>query len=221
MATDRGLPFVLLLTAASAWALFLSLFVFPSLSADISEHVYWYLGRSAGFVAYWLLFASVALGLAVSSRVFDGVLGRPWVFEVHKFLSMFVLLVTAFHVLIFLPDPWANFTPAELLVPFKSHYRNTAVGLGQLVLYGSLIVSASFYAKGLIGQRGWRLLHYTAFALFLGAMAHGVWAGTDSGKPVVQVSYLASAVAVLFLTLFRILATRAAGGRPRPAQAAG
>jgi predicted ferric reductase len=217
--TDRGLPFAVLLTFAAAWALFLSLFIFPTLSADISEHVYWYMGRSSGFVAYWLLFASVALGLAVSSRVFDGMLGRPWVFELHKFLSIFVLLVMAFHALIMLPDPWTNFTLTELLVPFKSHYRNTAVGLGQLVLYGSAIVTVSFYLKGVLGQKGWRWLHYTSFALFLGALGHGIWAGTDSGATVVQFSYLGSAVAVLFLTFFRILATRAAGGKPRPAPA--
>ena len=88
---------------------------------DISQHMYWYMGRSSGFVAYWLLFASVALGLAVSSRVFDGVLGRPWVFEVHKFLSVFVLFVMLFHGLIMLPDPYSKFKIAELLVPFHSH----------------------------------------------------------------------------------------------------
>ena len=82
---------------------------------DVSQHMYWYMGRSSGFVAYWLLFASVALGLAVSSRIFDGVLGRPWVFEVHKFLSLFVLVMMTFHGLIMLPDPYAKFTLRELL----------------------------------------------------------------------------------------------------------
>jgi predicted ferric reductase len=198
----------------------LSLLVYPALSrefstAEISEHLYWYLGRSSGFVAYWLLFASVALGLGVSSRVADGLLARPWVFELHKFLSIFVLLGMVFHALIMLPDPWAGFTLEELLIPFKSHYRGTEVGIGQLVMYGSIIVSLSFYIKGWIGHKGWRLLHYTTFALFLGAMAHGIWAGTDSGARLAQLSYLASAVVILFLTFFRILATRSAGGKPR------
>ena len=64
-----------------------ALLAFPSYN-DLSAHMWWYLGRSSGFVAFWLLFASVALGLAVSSRVFDGLLGRPWVYELHKFVSM-------------------------------------------------------------------------------------------------------------------------------------
>lgn len=212
---DR-LALLVLLAWGVGLAVAFSILPFPPQLAGLSDHIYWYLGRSAGFVAYWLLFASVALGLAISSRIFDGLVGRPWVFELHKFLSVFILIVMVFHALIMLPDPYANFRLRELLLPFQSHYRGTAVALGILVLYGSAIISASFYLKGLIGQKGWRLLHYLSFLLFVGALAHGVWAGTDSGRAVVQVSYLASGTAVLFLTLFRVLATRAARGKPRP-----
>ncbi len=178
-----------------------------------SVHFYWYLGRSAGFVAFWLLFASVAMGLAISSRVFDGMLGRPWVFEVHKFLSIFVLIVMVFHALIMLPDPYAKFTLAQMLVPFRSQYRTLPVAVGVFTLYGSLIITATFYLKGAIGQRGWRLVHYLTFLLFVGALAHGIYAGTDSPALAAQVSYLASGIAVLFLTFFRILAARSA--RPK------
>ena len=187
--------------------------VYVASTADVSTHMYWYLGRSSGLVAYWLLFASVALGLAVSSRVFDGMLGRGWVFEIHKFLSLFVLVVMCLHALIMLPDPYAKFTLRELLVPMQSHYRNGAMAVGIVTFYGSVFVSATFYMKGIIGQRGWRAIHYTTFALFVGAMAHGLLAGTDAALEPVRMSYLASGVAVLFLTFFRILAARSA---PKP-----
>src|SRR3972149_10977530 len=95
-----------------------------------SVHIYWYLGRAGGFVAFGLLFASVALGLAVSSRVFDGLLARPWVFEMHQFLSLFVLLAMLFHALILLPDPYIQFKLEELLLGFTSPYRPGAVGIG-------------------------------------------------------------------------------------------
>ena len=182
---------------------------------DLSAHLWWYLGRSSGFVAFWLLFASVALGLAVSSRVFDGVLGRPWVFEVHKFLSVFVLVVMAFHALIMLPDPYAGFELRELLVPFQSHYRNNAMAVGIITLHGSAFVTATFYMKPLISQKMWRFIHYATFGLYLGALGHGIWSGTDSDRLFVQYSYLASAAAVLFLTFFRILAARSAARAAR------
>jgi predicted ferric reductase len=191
----------------------------PSLP-DLSVHIYWYLGRSAGLIAYWLLFLSVALGIAVSSRVFDGVLNRGWVYDIHKFLSIFVLLAMLFHVLILLPDPWAKFTLVQMFVPFKSHYRPTPVAIGTLTLYGSILITASFYLKGFISQKGWRWLHYATFVLFLGALLHGLLSGTDSERPIVQYSYFASAVAVLFLVFFRVLVTRAAAGKPRAEKAA-
>jgi len=181
-----------------------SLISFP----DISQHMYWYMGRSSGFVAYWLLFASVALGLAVSSRVFDGVLGRPWVFEVHKFLSVFVLFMMLFHGLIMLPDPYSKFRIAELLVPFHSHYKDRPMALGIMTLYASTLITMSFYMKGVINQQWWRAIHYLTFGLFVMAMAHGLWIGTDTKRSPVYWSYLASAGGVLFLTFFRILAVR-------------
>ena len=186
---------------------------------DISQHMYWYMGRSSGFIAYWLLFASVALGLAVSSRVFDGVLGRPWVFEVHKFLSLFVLVMMTFHGLIMLPDPYAKFTLRELLIPFQTQYKNTAMAIGIVTLYSSALISLSFYAKGLLSQQMWRTIHYLTFGLFIAAMAHGLWIGTDTERSPVQFSYLASALMVLFLTFFRILAARSAKAKAVPVAA--
>jgi len=175
-----------------------------------SVHAYWYMGRASGFIAYGLLLASMALGLAVSSRVADGLLARPWVFDIHQFLSLFVLIAMLFHALILLPDPYAQFKLEELLVPFASRYRPLAVGAGAIVLYGSAIVSASFYLKRFIGQQGWRALHYATFALFVGATVHGVFAGTDSREQWAQLAYLSSGLLVLFLTFFRILASRRA-----------
>ena len=49
-----------------------------------SVHTWWYMGRASGFVAFGLLLSSVLLGLGVSSRVFDGLLIRPWVYDMHN-----------------------------------------------------------------------------------------------------------------------------------------
>ena len=179
-----------------------------------SVHRWWYLGRASGFVAYALLVGSMLLGIGISSRVFDGLLVRPWVFEMHQFLSYFLLIATAFHALILLPDPYAQFDPVELLVPFASPYRPLATALGTIALYGLVAVAFSHYAKRWLGQTGWRNLHYVSFPLFAGALIHGVTAGADSSSTPVQVSYLASGLAVVFFTFFRILAVRS---RPRPA----
>ncbi|MEX1253758.1 MAG: hypothetical protein WEE64_05395 [Dehalococcoidia bacterium] len=219
MRVVRLLPWVLAAVLGGLIALGTSL---PAHLPDTgSQHIYWYMGRSSGFAAYWLLLASVVLGLAVSSRVFDGWLVRPWVYEMHQFLSLYVLIAMSFHALIMLPDPYAQFSLAELLVPFASTYRPVAVAIGAIALYGSFIVSASFYLKRYIGQQAWRWLHYSTFGLFVLAMVHGILAGTDSGEQWAQLSYLSSGLTVLFFTFFRILASkraeRAAKREPKPA----
>ena len=180
----------------------------PAMDAFGSAHRWWYMGRAAGFVAYALMLASMLLGIGISSRVFDGVLVRPWVFDMHQFFSIFALVATAFHALILLPDPYAHFSIGELLVPFASPYRPIAVALGVIAFYGSVAVAVSYYAKQWIGQRGWRMLHYASFALFAAALVHGATAGADSGETWVQVLYLVSGLAVVFVTFFRILAAR-------------
>jgi hypothetical protein len=106
----------------------------------------------------------------------------------------------------------------ELLIPFQSHYRNNAMAAGIITLYGCAFVTATFYMKSVINQKLWRIIHYATFALFLSALAHGIWSGTDSKHVAVQYSYLASGAAVLFLTFFRILASRSVA-RPVKARA--
>jgi hypothetical protein len=53
--------------------------------------------------------------------------------------------------------------------------------------------------------------------LFVLALAHGVFAGTDSGEQWAQLTYLATGLTVLFFTFFRILAARRAGAPAKPA----
>ena len=187
----------------------------PVTEAARSVHRWWYMGRASGFVAYALMLASMLLGIGISSRVFDGVLVRPWVFDMHQFTSIFALVAMAFHVLVLLPDPYTHFSLAELLVPFASPYRPIAVALGVISLYGSVAVTLSYYVKRWIGQGRWRTLHYASFALFAAALVHGATAGADAGETWVQLLYLLSGLAVVFFTFFRILAARSQS-RPRP-----
>jgi DMSO/TMAO reductase YedYZ heme-binding membrane subunit len=120
-----------------------------------------------------------------------------------------------FHGLIMLPDPYIKFQLHELLVPFQSHYRNTPVAIGIVTLYGSAFITLSFYMKGMIGQNGWRTLHYLTFVLFIGALAHGLWAGSDTKSQYAQFAYLAAGSAVIFLTFFRIFAARSVAKKAR------
>jgi predicted ferric reductase len=182
----------------------------PGLNLDFGEHTYWYLGRSTGLIAYCLLFIAVILGVSISSRFFDGLLGRAWFFELHKFVSIFLIAAVLVHAFVMLPDPYAGFTVDELLVPFRSHWKPTAMAIGILTLYLLVLITLSFYITRLIGQRAWRSLHYLTFIAYMGAAIHGLLAGTDLRLLEVRYLYLATAMGLVFFLMYRVLAERSA-----------
>ena len=93
------------------------------------------------------------------------------------------------------------------------------MGAGQVAFYLMAAVVASFYVRRRIGQRAWRLLHYLTFLAFVGATAHGLGAGTDSGTAWAWWMYVGASVAVVFLFGYRVTTAVAArrGRRSAPA----
>ncbi len=179
------------------------------------SRVYWYMARSAGIVAYLLLWGSVAAGIAISNKLLNGLVKPAAVFEVHKTLSILALIVGMFHGFILLGDTYMNFSVLDLLIPFHSAYQPFWVGLGILGLYLTAILVASFYIKKRIGQRAWKLLHYTSFGVWIMTSLHGIAAGTDTQSVLMKMLYAVAIVSVGYLLTYRILAER----EPVPARA--
>ena len=210
-----------LLLGASLGALF-ALFVAPQWLAGVAQSLdgpspkaYWYLSRAAGIVAYLLLWLSVALGLLITGKLSRLWPGGPTAADLHQFSSLLGWAFALFHGLVLLGDRYVGYSLVALLVPFAaSDYRPLAVGLGQLAFYLGLLVSGSFYFRRWIGYRAWRLFHFTSFAVYLLATAHGLAAGTDAGQPLMLALYGLSALSVFFLTVFRVLAM---ARQPQPA----
>ena len=172
------------------------------------SRVYWYMARSAGIVAYVLLWGSVAAGIMVGNKLLNGLVKPPVVFEVHKTLSILALIVGMFHGFILLGDTYMNFSVLDLLIPFRSPYQPFWVGLGILGLYLTAILVASFYIKKRIGQRAWRLLHYTSFGVWIMTSLHGIAAGTDTQSVLMKMLYAVAIVAVGYLLTYRIFTAK-------------
>jgi len=101
--------------------------------------------------------------------------------------------------------PELRLHPSAILVPFASPYAAIWVGIGQLTFYGLAVVTVSFYVRRQIGQRAWRLLHYLTFLVFIGAIGHGVMAGSDAGAAWAFWLYLVPGAAAVFLLVYRIV----------------
>jgi len=172
----------------------------------------WYCVRALGILAYLVLTGSILYGLLLSTKILDVIAHRPVSFALHKDLAIVALILGTLHGLLLTFDQSFNFTLVAILVPFQSPYAPVAVGIGQLTLYASAIVTASFYVRRRIGQKAWRLLHYITFLVFIGSSVHGITSGSDAGTPWAFWMYLLAVTATVFLTTYRIVvavATRA------------
>ncbi len=170
-----------------------------------STQVFWYITRSAGLIAYLLFWLSTVWGLAVSSKIFDRLLNRPFTFDSHEFLSLLALGFIAIHVGALLFDSYAPFSLAQLLVPFTSAYRPLSVGVGIIAFYLALLVTVSFYMRRRIGAKTSRMLHYASFLSYAGATVHGIFAGTDTALFGTQLMYEETAFVVVLLTAYWII----------------
>ena len=180
----------------------------------------WYSVRALGFLAYFVLAASVLYGLLLSTKILDTIAHRPVSFALHKDLAIVAMILATLHAALLVFDQSFDFTPRSIIVPFASPYSPVTVGIGQLTFYASFVVTASFYVRRHIGQRAWRVLHYVTFVAFIGATFHGIASGSDSGAGWAFWVYLVPTTASLFLLTYRIvisIAARADRSRARRA----
>jgi predicted ferric reductase len=208
-----GLDTVLLILLAAVVGAFAAVVVLPAWLPGLSDSLlsaqpkaYWYLARTAGVVAYVLLWASVALGVAIKNKMAQVWPGGPRAVDLHQFASLFALTVAVFHALILLGDRYANYSIAQILIPFAIPGRLSPwFGVGQLAFYVMLPVAFSFYARRFIGFKVWRLIHYASFVVYLFVTVHSLWSGTDATTPAMLGLYALTILATYFLTVYRIL----------------
>jgi len=169
-----------------------------------SESLAWYSSRILGFLAYGALAISVIYGLLLSTGVFDRVAHRAVSLTLHQDLSAIAIGLTALHGALLALDTFVPQTVRQLVIPFTGPYRPEWVGIGQVALYLMLVVYGSFYVRRRIGQRAWRLLHYTTLLAFAFATTHGVMSGTDTPAAWAFWIYATASVSVVFLLGYRI-----------------
>ena len=193
---------LLALLAATAARLGLTAYPLPTVPGTSP----WTTARASGLTALLALTLDMVLGLLVSTGAADRLTRRGRAVEIHRWLSSVGLVLIAIHILVLTTDRFVRFDLLDILVPFLSSYRRVAVGVGVLAAYGALLVHASFNLGARIGAKTWRKLHYLSFFVFLSAVAHGLFAGSDSGITGIRALYVASATAVGLMILYRVAA---------------
>src|SRR5512143_3787637 len=72
------------------------------LFAADTVQIWWYVTRSAGIIAYLLLWFSMILGLAVTSKYMDLMLDRMFTYDFHQFISLLSVGFLLVHILVLL-----------------------------------------------------------------------------------------------------------------------
>ncbi len=169
-----------------------------------SPKAYWYVARSAGVVAYALVWLSVVWGLLLSTALGKTIGNVASIVDVHRHVSVLSVVFTLVHSLVLLGDRYIGYTITSIFVPYASTtYRPFEVALGQVALYLLLIVTGSFWVRQWTGQKLWRAIHYLSFVICVLVGLHALWAGTDTD--VLWYAYLTTTLVVVFLSIFRIV----------------
>jgi predicted ferric reductase len=168
---------------------------------------FWYLSRASGFVAYVLLWGSVTWGLLLSTGTGRRWMRPPQLLDAHQFLSAAGVGFSCFHGLVLMGDRYVSFPLRAVIVPFGGSYEPLLVALGQIAVWLSVLLIASFHVRRHIGGRAWRRLHYASFVAFWLAFAHGLLLGSERTTVWANVLYMTTASVVTFLTFYRVFAT--------------
>ena len=168
-----------------------------------SDPTVWLIARASGLTAYLLLTLSVLAGLVLRSRPFGRAVRAASVMDLHRLLALLGLASLAVHGTTLLLDRTVRMPLAGLLLPGSSPYRPVAVALGVVAAELMALVVVSFSLRRLIGQKAWRLLHWSTYGIFALATAHGLFAGSDSAQPWARGLYLGAFAAVAFATAWR------------------
>lgn len=168
---------------------------------------FWYLSRASGFVAYLLLWGSVVWGLLLSTGLGRAWMRPPLLLDAHQFLSTVGVGFASFHGLVLMGDRYIRFPLRAVVVPFAASYEPLLVACGQIAIWLSVLLIASFHVRRRMGGRAWRRLHYASFGAFWLALIHGIMLGTETATLWATSLYVATAGLVIFLSLHRILST--------------
>ncbi|MDX6327454.1 MAG: hypothetical protein QOK15_3808 [Nocardioidaceae bacterium] len=182
----------------------------------------WYLGRGTGMVALLLLTLTLVLGIVTRSGRSGGTLPRFGIAELHRTASLTATGLVLVHMGTLLIDPFSHLRVVDLFVPFLGQFKPLWQGLGTLAFDLLVLLVGSSLLRHRLGQRTFRAVHWTAYALWPVAFLHALGNGTDSATTWFRAAALACAVAVAIAAGWRVTARFGERGMPRvPRRAVG
>lgn len=147
----------------------------------MTDQALWALGRGTGITALVFLTITLALGIATRSGRRLAALPRFAVADVHRFAALAGTALVGVHIVLLLFDPYAQLRLVDLAVPFLGAYRPFWLGWGTVAVDVLVVLVLTSLLRHRLGVRTFRVVHWTAYALWPIALAHALGNGTDAG----------------------------------------
>jgi sulfoxide reductase heme-binding subunit YedZ len=188
------------------------------MTLTLDPHLWWYLSRATGTVAWVMLTASVLWGIVLASDLFPKWRRNATILAMHRWMAGLTLFFIAGHLATLLLDSYTHFRPADFVVPYASVWRPTAVAVGVVALWSLVAVELTALGMKRLSKTWWRMVHIAGYFVFWGVSVHAALAGTDASKPVYVVSAIAALALVTFAASYRALSHHLPRRRPAGAE---
>lgn len=167
----------------------------------------WYASRATGLVSLLLFTATVVLGALNGRRASAPGLPRFALAALHRNLSLLAVAFLGIHIVTAIADPYAGIGWLDAVVPFGSRYKPVWLGFGAVALDLLIAVVVTSLLRPRINARWWKLVHWSAYALWPLAVIHGLGTGgVDSRTGWVVAVTLGCVVAVIVAVGWRLSA---------------
>lgn len=167
---------------------------------------WWLLSRASGIVGYLLITASMVSGVVLHTRLVQRMASPVARMEWHRVLALLGIALVALHGLALVMDSYVTITWLDLVVPGGTEYRPLWVSVGVLSMWLMVFVTVTATWRKHMGPRFWKAVHLASYGVFITATAHGLLAGTDSGKPWMLGIYIVSIALVTGVASRRLIA---------------
>ena len=187
----------------------------------MSEQFWWYVARSTGMMAAVLLIGSLVLGMLMATRLLKTVDRPAWLLAMHRWTSGLAVVMTVGHLAALVADSYLDFGPTEILVPFASEWKPTAVALGVVAMYLLAAVQITSILMKKLPRKVWRVIHLASYGSAWSAVIHAGMAGTDTSNRVYRMLSLILILAATSVAVVRVSGSgrRASANRNRSQEA--
>jgi DMSO/TMAO reductase YedYZ heme-binding membrane subunit len=180
-------------------------------------HLWWYVARASGLVAWALLTLSMLWGVALAARLLGRAARPSWLLDLHRGLGGLATIFTGIHVAGAIADTNVHFGLADVLVPMASKWQPGAMAWGVVGLYLVVAIEGTSLLLRHLPKRLWRRVHELSFVLWVATTVHLLRAGTDASNRLVLLAALVSTAAVVATGAVTLLREKPERSIPRAA----